>query len=215
MQVGAVHRIHHVFQCVLVITVPAGGAQEVAVGRFVRQFRREGQFGRFFIYGHAEIEEHRAVGLFGRIRTQAFLPHQRATIDRRHVFNRTVTADFHAVIPAGDAIAQVPAHGKPRSAMRTAIFQRVDRAFAVTPHHDLLLQARNADRVIANFPTGQHRIPHAAQPLIEIVLQGLCGGCCVCCHCLLLGVDQKPLTCRNSRNAVSFHGWPLRSNRRR
>ncbi|MND90925.1 hypothetical protein D3C80_830270 [compost metagenome] len=170
MQVGAVHRIHHVFQRVLVIAVPTGGAQEVAVGRFVRQLRREGQFSRLFIRRHAEIEEHRTVGFFGWVRAQAFLPHQRTTIDRRHVFYRTVATHFHAVIPAGDAIAQVPAHGKARTAMRAAIFQRMDRAVAVAPHHNLLLQTRNAHRVIADFPTGQHRIPHAAQPLVEIVL---------------------------------------------
>ena len=188
------HRIHHVFQSVLVVAVPAGSAQEIAVRRFVRQLLRESQLRRRFIRRHAEIKEHRAVGFFGRVRPQAFLPHQRATIHRRHVFHRAVAADLHPVIPAGDAIAEVPSHGKPRAAVRAAVFQRVDLAFTVAPHHDLLLQTGDADRIVAHFPAGQHRIPHAAQPLVKIVLQALFGGCCICCHCLLPDVAQKPLT---------------------
>ena len=105
MQIGTVHRVHHVFQRVLVVAFPRRGAQEVTVFFVVGQFLREAQFIRLLVGGDAEPQEDCPVRFLHVVAAHALLADQRAAVNRRDVFNFAVAGDFHAVIPAGDTIA--------------------------------------------------------------------------------------------------------------
>lgn len=153
------HRVHYVFQCILVVAVPGGGAKKVAIAFTVRQLLRKAQRLGRLVGGNAEPEENRAVRLLHVIAAHTLLPHQRTAIDCRHAFHFAAAADLHAVIPAGDAIAEVPAHRQARAAMRTTILQRLHLTILIAPHHNLFTEARDPDRRGLDFPARQHRIP--------------------------------------------------------
>ena len=172
MQIGAVHRVHHVFQCVLVIAFPRGGAEKIAVGVGVSQFVREAQFIGLLIGGNAKPKEDGPVHFLHVVAAHTLLADQRTFIHRRHILHFAVTRHFHAVIPAGDTIAQIPAHRQTRATVRTAIFQRLHLAILVAPDHNLFTQTGDPHGRRLNFPTGQHRVPEAAQTFIKIVLYG-------------------------------------------
>ena len=172
MQVGAVHRVHHVFQRVLVVALPRGGAEEVAEVLRIGKFIREGQRVRLLVSGDAKPQEDSAVRLLHVIAAHALLADQRTFIHSGHVFHLAVARHLYAVIPAGDAVAEVPAHRQARAAVRTAVLQRLHLAVFVAPDHNLLAQAGDAHRRRLHFPARQHRIPEAAQAFIKIVLYG-------------------------------------------
>ena len=104
------------------------------------------------------------------VAAHALLPDQRAFIDSGNIFDFTIARHFNPVIPAGDTIAQVPAHRQSCTAVRAAVFQRLHLAIFVTPDHNLFAKAGNTHRRRLDFPTGQYRIPKAAQARVEIVL---------------------------------------------
>ena len=106
------------------------------------------------------------------VAAHALLADQRAFVYRGHIFHLAVTRHFHAVIPAGNAVTEVPAHRQARAAVRAAVFQRLHLAVFITPDHNLLAQAGDAHRSRLHFPACQYRIPEAAQAFIEIVLYG-------------------------------------------
>lgn len=159
MQIGAVHRVHHVFQRVLVIAFPRGGAEEVAEILRVGELIRESQLVRLLVSGNAEPQEDRAVHFLHAIAAHALLADQRTFVHGGHIFHLAVARHFHAVIPAGDAVAEVPAHRQTRAAVRAAVFQRLHLAVFIAPDHNLLAQAGNAHRSRLHFPACQHRIP--------------------------------------------------------
>jgi hypothetical protein len=99
----------------------------------------------------------------------ARLANQRAGLDRRHVLHHALRIDFHAVIPAGKAITQIPAFGKARAAMWATILQRMHAALAIAPQHDVFTQSREAQRRRAHFPTCRDGVPQVAQPMAQIM----------------------------------------------
>lgn len=172
MQIGAVHRVHHVFQRVLVIAFPRSGAEKVAEIFGVGELVRESQRVRLLVSGDAKPQENRAVRLLHAIAAHALLADQRTFVHGGHVLHLAIARHFHAVIPAGDAVAKVPAHRQSRAAVRTAVLQRLHLAVLIAPDHNLLAQTGNAHRSRLHFPARQYRIPEAAQAFIEIVLYG-------------------------------------------
>ena len=166
------HRIHDVFQRVLVVAFPRGGTQEVAVVFGVGQLCREAQFIRLLVGCHAEPQKNSAVCFLYVVAAHALLAHQRAFIDGGDIFHFAVAGDFYTVIPAGNAVAEVPAHRQARTAVRAAIFQRLNLTVLVTPDHDLLAKTGDPHRGGLHLPAGQYRIPKAAQAFVEIMLYG-------------------------------------------
>ena len=156
------HRVHHVFQGVLVVAFPRRGTQEVAIFVAIGQLLRKVQLIRLLVGGDAKPQKNSAVRFLNAVAADALLTHQRTAVNRRDVFHFAVAGHFHAVIPAGDAIAQVPAHRQARAAVRAAVFQRLHLAVFIAPDHDLFAEAGNAHRSRLYFPARQHRIPQAA-----------------------------------------------------
>ncbi len=172
VQIGAVHRVHHVFQRVLVIAFPRGGAEEVAEAVRIGELVREGQLVRLLVRGDAKPEEDGAVRLLHVIAAYALLADQRTFIYGGHVFHFAVARHLYAVIPAGNAVPEVPAHRQARAAVRAAVLQRLHLAIFIAPDHNLLAQAGDAHRRRLHFPARQHRIPEATQAFIQIMLYG-------------------------------------------
>jgi hypothetical protein len=172
MQIGAVHRVHDVFQRVLVVAFPRGGAEEVAETVRVGELIRESQLVRLLVSGDAEPQENGAVRLLHVIAAHALLADQRAFVHGGHIFHFAIARHFHAVVPAGNTIAKVPAHRQACAAVRAAVFQRLHLAVFIAPDHNLLAEAGNPHRRGLHFPARQYRIPEAAQTFIEIVLYG-------------------------------------------
>ena len=166
------HRVHHVFQRILVVALPRGGAQEVAVAFGISQLCRETQFIRLLVSGDAEPQENGAVCFLHVVAAYALLTDQRAFINGRDIFYFAVARDFHAVIPTGNTVAEVPAHRQTRATVRTAVFQRLNLTVLVTPDHNLLAKSGDTDRGRLHLPTGQYRIPKTAQAFVEILLYG-------------------------------------------
>lgn len=140
----------------------------------VGEFIREAQFIRLLIGSDAKPQENGAVRLLHLIAAHALLADQRTFVHGGHVFHFTVARHFHAVIPAGDAVAEIPAHRQTRAAVWTAVFQRLHLTIFVAPDHNLFAQTSNAHGRRLHFPARQHRIPEATQTFIEIVLYGSC-----------------------------------------
>lgn len=95
------------------------------------------------------------------VAAHALLAHQRTFVDRRNIFNFAIPGHFHAVIPAGDTIAEIPAHRQTGTAVRAAVFQRLQLSVLVTPHHNLFAETGNTHRSGLHFPARQNRIPQA------------------------------------------------------
>lgn len=160
------------FSSVLVIAFPRGGAEEVAEAVRIGELVREGQFVRLLVRGDAKPEEDGAVRFLHAIAAHALLTDQRTFIHGGYVFHLAVARHLYAVIPAGNAVPEVPAHRQARAAVRAAVLQRLHLAIFIAPDHNLLAQAGDAHRRRLHFPARQHRIPEATQAFIQIMLYG-------------------------------------------
>ncbi len=173
MQIGAMHRVHDVIDRVTVIALPFGEAQDRAVLVFTPQLIGQFQLAGFLMQRIAEVDEDAAAHFLHRIALDALLAFERTGIDRGHRAHRAGTVDLDAVIPACEPIAEVPAQRQPGAAMRTAIFDRVDRAGVIAPQHQVFRQARNAHRRARHRPARQHRIPLVEQSAVHQSLDSL------------------------------------------
>src|SRR6202008_1005239 len=88
--------------------------------------------------------------------------------------------DFDAVIPACDAIAEIPAERQTCAAVRATVFERVDFAVLIAPQHDLLAESRKADGRIAYLPARRDGIPVVLDAAVEVRLNRIgCGARCI------------------------------------
>ncbi len=175
VQVRAVHRIHDVVDGVAVVHVPETGAEHLApVGRseLLGQF----ELARLGVQGIAEVEKDRAVALLDGVGAHLALLLHRAVVHRRDVDHRAAAVDLDAVVPARHAVAEVPAHGEARAAVRAAVLEGAHGAVLVAPHDDVLAETCDADRSVVHAPARQHRVPDIAQSGVEDALVvRLCG----------------------------------------
>lgn len=91
MKIGAVHRVHHVFQRVLVVAFPRCGTQEVAKFVAIGKLFRKAQLIRLLVGGDAKPQENGAMRFLNAVAANALLTHQRAAVNRRDVFHFAVT----------------------------------------------------------------------------------------------------------------------------
>src|SRR5428012_1273 len=64
---------------------------------------------------------------------------------------------------------------------KSQVFERADFAFLVAPQHDLIAEARDADRRVADLPARCDGIPVIAQTTVQIGLNrvGRALSCCI------------------------------------
>ena len=166
VQIGSVHRVHHVVDGIAVVATPCRDAQhggEAVVGQWLR--RR--QLGRLLVQGVAEPGEDGPPDFAAVIAAHRRPADQRAGLDRRDVEDRSVGADFDTVVPASQPVAEVPAERQACAAVGTAVFQCMRNAVAVAPDHDALAEPDDPERILADLPTRSDRVPEVAQPLLQ------------------------------------------------
>ena len=118
----------------------------------------------------AEPQEDRAMGFGDRPGAHAALLGHRAGFDRGYIDDTALAIDLDAVVPAGHAVAQIPAQGQARATMRATILECMDVALPVTPEHDVLTQPGDAQRRLAHAPARYNRVPGVAYAAREIGL---------------------------------------------
>ena len=166
VQVGAVHRIHDVVDGVAIVAAPVRGAEDRTPLRRVELLgivERHG-LGMQLI---AEIGENPAHVLEGGIGLHSLRADQGAVADRGHRENGAAAVDLQPVIPAGQAVAEVPALRELRAPMRAAVGKHVDPALSVAPDDDTLAEAHQRDRLVADHPARRDRVPSVADAEID------------------------------------------------
>ena len=166
MQVGAVHRVHHVVDGVAVVAAPGGDAEHGRVA-IVGELLGEAELRRLLVKGVAEPGEYRSAHLAAGIAADRGLPRQGAGIDGRDVENLAPGVDLHPVIPARQPIAEIPAEGEAGAPVGAAVLEGVDGSVPVTPHDDAIAETGDPEGVLADLPARSDRIPEVAKALLE------------------------------------------------
>src|SRR2546430_1138014 len=83
--------------------------------------------------GVAEVDEDRTVRFLRGIALDRAFPHQGTFLQSGNGRHHAVAFDLDAVIPAGDAVAEVPAERQARAAVRAAVLERAEGAVLVAP----------------------------------------------------------------------------------
>ena len=156
------HRIGEVVVDEAMAARPAAHAEDAAPGR-IGELGRQSQLARVRLLGAREVDEHAVVRLGHRIAVDRFAAFECAARHRRHPHDGAAAVERHAVVAAGDVVAQDLAARQPRTAMRTIVFEAMHLAGVVAPQHQMAAEHLHAVR-----PAGLylHRLRHHV-PLAE------------------------------------------------
>ena len=186
MQIGAVHGIGEVVERIAVIAVPRRHAQDRRPFRIVelrRQLERQRRAGA----SAREVDEDRIAGFGDRKALRRTAALERTVRHRRHPHDGAAAVEGHAVIAAGDVVANNLAARQPGAAMRTIILEAVEPAVAAAPQHQVASQCPHRMRPARlDLHRLRHRVPLVEQAAVDQVVDLLPG---------ILGHGTAPVTC--------------------
>ena len=163
MQISAMHRVHHVIHRIGPVALPVRGTQHCRPFVGMKLLRKV-EFVGLLVQLVAEPDED-AVHVF-----EAGIGFHHLVADHGtfgyggDILDDTVAANLHAVIPAGDAVAEVPAHRQSRTTVGTTVFNAMNRAILVAPDNDLFAKPRQALRLVCHHPACRDRPPPIERP---------------------------------------------------
>ena len=178
-----------VFDGVAIVGVPGRRAENGPVLVFAGQLFRKLEITGLRVRRIAEIEKDAAADFLDRVGPVHFPALHGAIGQRGHLENGAVGSYLHAVVPALQPVAEVPALRQPGAAVGAAILDRMHIAVLVAPEDDSLTQARDADRCFPDHPTRGYGVPKVSQTAVD----------------QRLGTDRPILKCGRCRHCFPIH----------
>ena len=167
VQVGAVHRVGEIVEGKPVIAGPRRDAQDRAPFR-TGEFFRQGERRRLGVFGAREVDEDRVVGFLDRKTFHWPAALERAARHGRDSDHRAAAVERHAVIAAGNVVAQNLAAREFCATMRAIILEAVQLPAGVAPKHEVAPECFDCVRYARLDLHGLgHRIPLVEQPAVN------------------------------------------------